>query len=162
MEIEKRAYFTLIFAAINILFITNLAASTIKVEQASARESLPGMQASAAYMVIKNTSERDLRLVGANSGKVAKIEVHEHRQQGDMMAMRKVESVVIPARSEFVLQPGGYHLMLMGIEQPLMVGEELSLQLVFEGGATLDIKVPVVSVTAPVSRHGMTHSKQRQ
>jgi len=70
--------------------------------------------------------------------------------------------VVIPARSEFVLQPGGYHLMLMGIEQPLMVGEELSLQLVFEGGATLDIKVPVVSVTAPVSRHGMTHSKQRQ
>ena len=56
MEQKKRAYFTLIFAAINILFITNLAASTIEVEQASARESLPGMQSSAAYMVIKNTS----------------------------------------------------------------------------------------------------------
>ncbi|MCB1661548.1 MAG: copper chaperone PCu(A)C [Pseudomonadales bacterium] len=161
MEQKKRAYFTLIFAAINILFITNLAASTIEVEQASARESLPGMQSSAAYMVIKNTSERDLRLVGATSARMVKIEIHQHRQQGDMTAMRKVESVVIPARGEFVFQSGGYHLMLMGIEQPLMVGEELSLQLVFEDGTTLDIKVPVVSITAPAGHHGMTHSKQR-
>ena len=159
MESKKRGYFTLLLVAINFLFSTSLAASGIEVEQASVRETIPGAQVSAAYMVIKNRSKQDALLVGVNSQTVAKIEMHEHRHEGGMMAMRKVSSVVVPAQGEFVFKSGGHHMMLMDLEQPLSAGEKLDLQLLFQDGESLDISAPVVSVNAGVGSHPMSHSK---
>ncbi|MCF7981205.1 MAG: copper chaperone PCu(A)C [Pseudomonadales bacterium] len=132
-------------------------ASDIQIEQASVRETLPGLQISAAYMVIKNNSEKDLRLVNINSPRIPNIEMHENRHQGEMMAMRKVESLVIPAGGEFGFRPGGHHLMLMGLKQPLIKGEEVTLRLVFEGGKEVEVLAPVISLNHPMGEHPMSH-----
>ncbi len=98
---------------------------------------------SAAFMVLNNAGAAERKLVGARSDAAATVELHTHINDDGVMRMRQVEDIAIPAGGETVLQPGGLHLMLIGLHQPLQPGDSLTLELEFDDGSTRSLTVPV-------------------
>lgn len=119
-----------------------------RVEGAWVRSAVAGQQGTGAFMRI--TAADNAKLVGASTPVAATAEVHEMRMQGDVMRMRPVAALELPAGRTIELKPGGYHLMLMDLRQPLKVGSTVPLSLVFRDAAgaerKLDLQVPVAMV----------------
>jgi periplasmic copper chaperone A len=105
----------------------------------------PGEQGdnAAAYMVIRNDSDDDIRLTGASSDVARMVEVHESRMEGGVMRMEEMEEIVIPAGESVALEPGGYHVMFMNLERDLEPGDSFDLTLHFDGLDDVEIEVPV-------------------
>jgi len=100
----------------------------------------------AAYMVIENDGEDDLVLRSAQTPAAGVVEIHEMAYEADVMRMRMIEELKVPARGKVELKPGGLHLMLIDLVEPLEVGEELSLLLYFEGPGQRKIAVRVRAI----------------
>lgn len=104
----------------------------------------PGVPNGAVYLVVHNRGATAERLLGADTPAAVKAELHEHVHQNGLMKMGKVEGgVVIAPGGELVLQPGGYHLMLFGLKQPLEDGKRFPLTLHFEKAGDLLVEVAV-------------------
>jgi copper(I)-binding protein len=116
------------------------------VEQAWVRASVPGQQATGAFMRI--TAKEPLKLVGASSPVAGLVEVHEMKMDGDVMRMRPAGPVDLPVGRAFELKPGGYHIMLQELKQPLKAGETVPITLVFRSAKGVESRV---DVRAPVS-----------
>lgn len=94
------------------------------------------------FGVIKNTGTEDLHLTGVKSDLGKRQELHETVPGGSGMMMReKEDGFVIPAGGELELKPGGNHIMLMELDEPITTGQEITLTLEFEGGKTQDVTV---------------------
>lgn len=99
---------------------------------------------SAAYMTLTNFTDADVALIGASSDAAAAAEVHLSSMGADgVMKMEKQDSVAIPAGEALELKPGGYHIMLIGLTRELIVGDEVTLTLHFDGFDDLTLTVPV-------------------
>lgn len=98
------------------------------------------------FLVLRGGPEDD-RLIGAESARSDRVELHAHVRQGDSVMMQKVEDGLAIAAGDTVrLAPGGYHLMVFGLDGPLVAGETLPMTLVFEKAGRVDIAVPVQPV----------------
>jgi copper(I)-binding protein len=99
---------------------------------------------SAAYMTIQNRGSRPDRLVGASFEGAKRVELHESfvDEQG-IASMRHVDSVELPPGGEARLEPGGLHVMLMGLDAPLSVGDSVSAVLQFEVSGRLTVSAVV-------------------
>ena len=97
----------------------------------------------AAYFRIKNTGPVADALVSASSPVAMMVELHETVMEGATAKMQPVAKIEVPANGEQVLKPGGYHIMLMGLNQELKVGDTIQLTLTFEKSGTMTISVPV-------------------
>ena len=130
----------------------------IRVTDAWARPSLGKTNVSVAYMNIVNDGEADT-LNAARSDLVEAIEVHQTTMSADgVMQMRKVEGgLPIPAQGTVALAPGGTHLMLVGLKQPLEAGGELPLMLEFEHAGPVKVEVPVAANAPGASSQGAQH-----
>lgn len=106
------------------------AAAVVKVEQAWVRPSVPGQQGTGGYM--KLTAREGQRLVGASSPVAGVAEIHEMKMDGDVMTMKPVGTLDLPAGKTVELKPGGLHLMLMDLKRPLAAGSSVPLTLVFK------------------------------
>lgn len=105
-------------------------------------------QQKATGMFAQITSAQGGKLVSASSPAAGVVEVHEMKMEGDVMRMRAVTGGLdLPAGKTVELKPGGFHVMLMDLKQPLKDGESVAVQLVVEGKdgkkETLSLKVPV-------------------
>lgn len=100
---------------------------------------------SAAYLLLRNTGGTSDRLAGAESSVASRVEIHESSMEGEVMRMRKVDGLEIPAGSEVELKPGGLHLMLLGLDEPLTEGEEIEITLRFEQSGDRIVALPVRS-----------------
>lgn len=109
------------------------------------RGTVARQQTTAMYAQI--TSAKGGRLVSASSTVAGTVEIHEMTMQGDVMKMRAVPGVDLPAGAPVDFKPGGYHLMLMDLKQPLAAGQSVPVTLVIEGN---DGKREIVEVRAPV------------
>jgi len=120
------------------------AAPGIRVTDAWARPSLGKNNVSAAYMNIVNEGEADT-LNAARSELVEAIEMHQTTMRDDgVMQMRKLDGgLPVPAQGTLAFAPGGTHLMLVGLKQPLEEGSELPLTLEFQRAGAIDLRVPV-------------------
>ena len=99
---------------------------------------------SAAYLTIRNRGGADDRLLGAGFAGARRVEIHETRVSPEGLAtMRPVESVAIPAGAEIRLEPGGLHVMLMGLESSLLAGDTVQLSLEFETSGTRTVPAEV-------------------
>jgi copper(I)-binding protein len=111
------------------------------------RDVTPGAMAAgdrgAAYMVIKNTGNVDDALIGAESSVADAAEVHESVISGDNVTMRPAPRIELNAGDTLELQPGGYHVMLIGLKQPLVAGTTFSLTLKFEQAGSIPVTVEV-------------------
>lgn len=99
-----------------------------------ARSSPVVADAGAAYMTLTNTTDTDDELVGASvpATVAARAEVHESSMgEGGMMAMNRVDSVAVPAGGTVELAPGGYHIMMLQLAQPLQAGTDIPITLTF-------------------------------
>jgi len=131
----------LVFTAIGVLAAQSAAAANVTVTNAWARATMPGQPVSAAYMQIK--SDADAKLVGASSPVVPQVEVHEMKMEGDVMIMREVKALDLPKGRTVTLEPGGFHIMLMNLKQPIAAGEVIPLKLVIDSGGkkqTVEVK----------------------
>lgn len=90
-------------------------------------------QQKATGMFAKITSTAGAKLVGASSPVAGIVEVHEMKMEGDRMTMAAVPALDLPAGKAVELKPGGYHVMLMALKQPLKAGEKVAVTLVVEG-----------------------------
>jgi len=109
-----------------------------------ARATPPGAEVGAVYMRLHNRGDTAVRLVEVRSEAAQRAEVHTVSETGGMMRMRAVEGgPEIPAGDSIELRPGGMHLMLMGLTQPLVDGERFAIALSFDDGQTLSLEVPV-------------------
>ena len=142
-------------AAAAALCLAGAAGAQVSVENAWARASVQGQKATGAFMKI--TARSDTRLVGAMSPAAGVTEVHEMKMEGDIMRMRAVPELLLPAGKTVELKPGGYHVMLMDLKAPLAKDTTVPLTLVLRDAqgteSRIELKVPVAAV-APASGAG--------
>ena len=106
---------------------------------------MPGGVNSAAYMIIRNETEQDDRLLGVECDAARVVELHETSMQGDMMQMRMVTAIDIPAGESVELKPGGLHVMLIDLQRDLEAGGTLALILVFENAGRVSVEAEIRS-----------------
>ena len=122
----------------------------ISVRDAWTRESMMVDLAGAAYMVIHNNTDADDALVGATSSAANVVEIHQSSMDEEgAMAMAQVQEVPIPAHADAVLEPGGYHIMLIELAEPLGQGQEIEVTLEFATAEPQTVMVPV-QATGPM------------
>lgn len=98
----------------------------------------------AVYMKLTNNSQSDDALISAKTDVAKTVELHETTMgEGDMMQMRPVINIPIPAGDSVTLQPGGLHVMLIGMQKQLAPGDKINLTLTFEkaGSQTVEAEV---------------------
>jgi|FaiFalFF_MnMetaG_3_1042247.scaffolds.fasta_scaffold01101_1 copper(I)-binding protein len=98
---------------------------------------------SAAYGVIRNLGRLPDTLLEASSPQVGRVELHETVRDTGRMRMQRVERIVIPAQDSVVLRPGGLHIMLYELQQPLRPGDTLQLRLRFARAGWQELSCPV-------------------
>ncbi|MCU0490707.1 MAG: copper chaperone PCu(A)C [Chloroflexaceae bacterium] len=102
-----------------------------------------GGAVSAAYFTIANSSGTADALVRAASDVAETVELHTVEMQNDVMQMRPVNQIDIPARGEVELKPGGFHVMLIGLKRDLKVGDTVNLTLTLQNAGTLNVAATV-------------------
>jgi copper(I)-binding protein len=130
----------------------------ITVTGAYTRATLPGAKSAGGFLSIVNSGTTADRLTGGASEAARLVEVHEMKMVGDVMEMARVEGgLEIPAGGSVDLVPGGFHVMMMGMEQAFEEGECILVTLHFEKAGDLEIMLNVggVGQDAPVMGHDM-------
>ena len=98
---------------------------------------------SAVYMVLHNPTDTTDRLLKVDCDAVQAAELHQSLIQDGVMRMQQVQEIEIPAQGEAKLEPGGLHVMLIGLHQDLVAGKKLSLTLVFENAGEMVIEAEI-------------------
>jgi hypothetical protein len=123
------------------------------------RGPVSGQQVTGAFMLLK--SPADTALVAASSPSAKIVEIHEMVMDGGVMKMRAVDRLALPAGKVVELKPGGYHVMLMDLVQPLKDGETVPVTLTFEDKAgrkqvvevKAQVKAPAAGGSGPAHKH---------
>ena len=123
------------------------------------RGTVAQQKATGAFMQI--TSQQGGKLVSAASPVAGIVEIHEMKMEGSVMKMAAIPGLELPAGKTVELKPGGYHVMLMDLKQPLKAGDTVPLTLTVEGKdgkkETLELKAPVRALGAAMDHGAMKH-----
>ena len=142
-----------LFALSALLLSTGaFAQSQLIIENPYARATPPNATNSAIFMTIKNTGDATRTLVSATTSAAKKVELHTVIKTDGMMKMREVDTIEIPKDQEVMLKPGGLHIMLFNLAQPLKESDFIDVTLNFADGDKEVFKAPVKKVMA-----GMKH-----
>ena len=120
-----------------------LGGGPLVVDGAWVRASIGESRVSAAYLSIANRGVSADRLVGVAAERAGHAMIHRSVVVDGVMKMRHVDAVEIPPGGSIRLEPGGLHVMLMGVSSRLEAGERISLTLVFERAGEVELSVPV-------------------
>lgn len=107
------------------------------------REAPPGRSMTAAYLSIENFSDKSLALNYAHSPAMEEIEIHRHLYEDGQMKMREVKHLVVEPHSRLDFKPGGFHLMLFGIDDSVKAGAMIDVTLEFDGHPPLTLPAEV-------------------
>jgi copper(I)-binding protein len=131
----------------------------VTVEGAWARASVQGQKGTGAFMQL--TAREPLTLVGASSPAAGVADVHEMKMEGDVMRMRAIPALDLPAGKAVALKPGGHHLMLLDLKAPLKPDTQVPVTLTFRNAkgetSTLQLSVAVASQPPAGSAAGHKH-----
>ncbi|MET3382850.1 copper chaperone PCu(A)C [Variovorax paradoxus] len=151
---------TLLIAIATLLAAHAHAQVTIK--DAWVRATVPQQKATGAFMQL--SAAKDTKLVSASSPVTPIVEVHEMAMQDNVMRMRQIPALDLPAGKTVELKPGGYHVMLLDLKQQVKEGDTVPLTLVFEGQdgkrESVEVKAPVRALNAaaqPAGHGGHKH-----
>lgn len=123
-----------------------------------ARATAGKLRNGAAYLTIVNQGKADDRLVAATSSISSRVELHNTQiDDKGVMRMREVRGIDIPAGQTVKIAPGGYHVMLVDLRDPLVKGESFSLKLRFEKAGEREVTVPVRGIRTMKGGHGGGH-----
>jgi len=135
------------------LLWATVAQAQVQVKDAWVRPALPGQGATGAFMSL--LAPGGARLLGASSPVAGVVEIHEMTMEGNVMKMRPVPVLELPAGRLVEMKPGGYHVMMMELKRPLAVGEKVRIDLRLETPDKRLITLPVdidVATRAPGSQ----------
>lgn len=149
---------TVLTAAVAALIAWPCAAADIQVSGAFVRASPKMAQAGAGFLTIVNSGAQDDRLVAAAADISKKVELHTHIKEGDLMMMRQVEAIAVPAGGRAELKPGGDHVMFMGLHAPLKEGTTVPVTLTFEKAGKIAVEMPVQAMGAMAPMPPMAHT----
>lgn len=105
------------------------------------REAPPNAPVRAGYVELRNDGEVDIAVIAADSPAFGAIEIHEMVGEGDMMRMRRLRELTVPAGETVMLEPGGKHFMLFRPRQPLAVGDTVMVTLELADGGSAEIEL---------------------
>jgi hypothetical protein len=125
----------------------------LQVRHPWSRATPPGAKVAVAYMEIRNAGSQPDKLVSASTARAQRVEMHVTQREGELMKMRQVKAFEIPARERYALRPGGSHLMLVDLAQPLKKGERFAMTLRFERAGELVIELEVQEAGSKHPRH---------
>lgn len=139
------------------------AGAQVAIKDPWVRATVAQQTATGAFMQI--TAPTDSKLVDARSPAAGIVEIHEMKLENNVMKMRAVTALELPAGKAVELKPGGYHVMLMDLKGPVKEGDSVPLTLVFEGKdkkrETVEIKAAARSLTSSApqadAKHGHKH-----
>lgn len=162
LEIKMK---TLFQALVVLLMLSSslVFADSISVENPYVREVPPGQLNSASFMILNNSSNKDIALIKASSDVAANVEIHEHINQDGMKKMRQVKQIDVKANDTTLLKPGGYHVMLIGLTRKIKAGDIIDITLEFDNGEKKAIKAEVKKIMAGMmmkGKHGMMDNKK--
>ena len=112
-----------------------------------ARASPPNAPTSAVFGDFINNSDKQRVIVSAATAIADRVELHQVIMDGDVLKMRPVDKIAIPANNSLTLKPGGLHIMLVGVVQTLTAGDTIPMTLMFANGERQIIRVPVKHIT---------------
>lgn len=122
------------------------ASNRLEFSAAYARASMPGQEVGAAYVTIQNQGTEDDFLVGAQSPLATEVDIHTSTLMQGMAHMQRQSRLRVPAMGKLEMKPGGVHLMLQGLKQPLKEGDQVEMRLDFEKAGQRLLKLPVRAV----------------
>ena len=120
------------------------AADNVSVQDPYVRLAPPNAPATAAFMVIKNNGDKDVKVVKADNPVSKATELHTHLNEGGVMKMRPVAAIEIKAKGEAVLKPGGLHVMLIDLKAAMQEGDSVPITLTFDDGSSKQVDARVV------------------
>lgn len=120
------------------------AASGSAITVADARVPVPAGVNAAAYMTLINDGDSTDQLISASTDIAGAVELHETTTEDGSMSMQQVTGVEIPADGQAVLEPGGLHVMLIGVTEDLTEGDTVDLTLTFEDAGERTVSAEVV------------------
>ena len=151
------------------LWAEKIEIGTLHIETPMLRETAPNAPVAGGFLTLHNFGEADDRLVSASiaDGVAGMVQLHEMVMTDGVMSMSETEGgITIPAGEVVQLAPGGLHIMLMGLTQPLVAGESHVVTLTFEQAGSVDVDFPVLTlgeIRANVSEAGqMDHGNGMQ
>ncbi len=106
-------------------------------------KAMPAGEMSAAFATLANTTGDDIDIIGARSEAAETVELHEMVMDGPAMTMSAVEKIVVPAGGTIVLEPGGLHIMLIGLSADLEPGDDIEITLVLSDGEEISFTAVV-------------------
>lgn len=121
-------------------------AAELQLTQGEVRVPMPGRTVTAGYFSLVNNSDAAVELVKASSPAFARVELHQHIKQDDVMRMVEVEAISVDPGATLVFQPGGLHLMLFEPQVALTVGETVSVTLYFADNTTKELELPLTAM----------------
>ncbi len=125
----------------------------ITIEHPHAGATVPGQPTGGGYMTLVNAGPDD-RLLSASADISKSTQIHEMKMQGDVMKMRELDALDLPAGKTVALQPGAFHLMFVGLKAPLKAGEQFPLKLHFEKAGDITVSVHVEAANATDTKAG--------
>ena len=119
-------------------------------------------------MMLHNHSSVDINLISADTSEAEAIELHSHSKAEGIMKMRLVPKILIPAKGYTLLESNSFHLMIIGLKEPLMKNKTIGINLVFDNGEKqfFDMKVRDLSVKSTEKdnkhkHHNHKHGKHK-
>ncbi len=152
----------IIFSVLLLLTTSLSFAADISIDNPYVREVPPGQQISASFMTLKNNTDADIALIKASSDVAKTVELHEHVHKDGMMQMRQVPKIVIPAHGETALKPGGFHIMLIGLQRKIKAGDKVNLSLEFDNGSKETVTATVKKIMMGMMKGGMKGMNHKQ
>jgi copper(I)-binding protein len=134
-------------------FAQNAKVGSVQIENAYTRATVPGQQVAGGFMKIENKGAAD-QLISASSPVSGEVQLHEMAMDGNVMKMRQVKDIAVPAGGAVELKPGGLHLMFMNIKAPLTAGETVPVKLKFAKAGEVEVKMPVNAMGAAAGHGG--------
>ena len=135
-----------VLSTVALCIAASVSAADVKVGNLSiddvwARTGQPG-QVSAAFMDVKNKGAAD-KIVSAHCDCAKATELHDMKMADGKMLMMQVPAMDVPANGDLKLKPGSYHIMLIGLNRPLVAGETLPIKLKFEKAGEVTVQAQV-------------------
>jgi len=114
----------------------------IEIGHPYARPTVASQPMGGGYLSLDNKG-RDDKLLSATAAVSASVELHSMSMEGDVMRMRQIDGIALPAGTKVELKPGGYHLMFVSLKVPLKAGDKFPMKLKFEKAGEVEVTVSV-------------------
>jgi periplasmic copper chaperone A len=122
-----------------------VAGPDIQVSDAWSRATAADQTSAAVYATIRNEGATSDQLLAVSTDRASQAMLHEGSMENGVARMRMVERVELAPGEAVQLEPGGAHVMLMGVAEPLNAGQRFTLRLRFEKSGERTVPVTVVA-----------------